>query len=633
MEASNGQDTPQRDSVSTPLEDLQCWHSSLSVATGLQVDSNPESAEACVRQSSQGPPRIIKGLSTQLSQVNKAVGDLKKSFDQLRSDVDAITTRFSSTAGSTANTPSQSLTLDCAGWVREGGSRELSTAAVASAASACESRTDYDTAAYCGRLSALEARCKDLRDSLDGLQETISFPEATERLVQTALTDRLEQFHAELEEKLKHLTPSNFGIEELNRDLASPLAAAKQKSSIDLGADNVSTTVTSVYVMLRTEVMQEVAQLRSFIERELRSLRSQFEMESAKVEQTAITLCGMEATNNRLSQRMGEMSLDFTKLQETGITHEREVSKLRSCLEVVVRERDEHFSKEQGCQAEESAAFMSTLLGQVSTTCANEKGLSERVQSLENACKQVMALPSVVLEAAQELSQKQSTIVQEQVSILTDLVACACTAREPVATGVGQSGNQQQQPLRHPAAAKQQQQERRQTPRSEMMRGGLGSNSVPPVNVTAVSSSHSFVNQPRSAQVGADLTRDMMWRSSPTSSFGVSPATPVPSSWPSVEGQVLQGSRLEEAVARLDELSDEMRAEQARQVMLAEKWVASTEAAFSADLNSVRDTVACTLLSRLSSLESIMTRHTGSNTSIVARRQALLEVAAIDMTA
>merc|ERR1740123_1573443 len=107
--------------------------------------------------------------------------------------------------------------------------------------------------------------------------------------------------------------------------------------------------------------MQEVGQLRSFIESEVRSLRIQFELESAKLEQNVITLYGVEATNNGLSQHMGAISQDFTKLQEKGMTHEKEVNELRSCLEVVVRECDElrecdeHFSKQQSCQAEESA--------------------------------------------------------------------------------------------------------------------------------------------------------------------------------------------------------------------------------------------------------------------------------------
>jgi len=571
----------------------------------------------------------------------------------------------------------------------------LSTAALASAASVCECRNYCVAEAYCRRLSAVEAMYENLRDALDGLRERISLPEATERLVQTELTDRLEQFRAELEEKLKHLTPSNFRTDEQNRDIAAPLDAAKQECAADLAVDNLSEKITSVYLILRTEVMQEVGQLRSFVESETRSLRGQLEVESAKVQRNVISL---EAT---ISQCIGEVMQDFAKLEETGITHEREVSELRSQLEVVVCTCDERLSKEESRQAEESAAFMSTLREQVSARYSEEKGLSDRVENLEKALLQAKTMSSNMLDAKgslraelrqvmdafredldclnramdansrrnekefgdlaeskdpegcsrphdvagvhrrlldpeaaytaeskrlrqfeqhrsnveqglseemlatlnsqvalvtqrADLSQKQYTVVQERISNLTDFVVNLCTAKERIAGGVGKSSD----PASAPAVAvkqqhqqRQQQQEQRQTSRleTESMRSGLKSNSVPPVGMTTVSSLPSFVNQPRSAQ--------------------------------SLERQVPQERRTGKAGEMQDEVSDEIRAEQARQVMLAEEWVAATEAAFSADLNSVRDTVACTLMSRTSALESMMTQHMGSSKNNVARGQ------------
>jgi len=172
MEVSNSLDTPQCDRVSIPMEGFQAWHSSLSKAAGLQlvVNSSPQNAGALVSRNSQVPSLIIKDLSAKLSQLDKAVGDLQKSFDQLRSDVCVPTTpsRLSSTTSS--------IDLN---------SRELSTAALASAASVCECRNYCVAEAYCRRLSAVEAMYENLRDALDGLRERISLPEATERLVQT----------------------------------------------------------------------------------------------------------------------------------------------------------------------------------------------------------------------------------------------------------------------------------------------------------------------------------------------------------------------------------------------------------------------------------------------------------------
>merc|ERR1712241_808107 len=72
-----------------------------------------------------------------------------------------------------------------------------------------------------------------------------------------------------------------------------------------------------------------------------------------------------------------------------------------------------------------------------------------------------------------------------------------------------------------------------------------------------------------------------------------------------------QESRLENALARLDKMSAD-----------AEKSVAATEAAFRADVNSVRELVVGSLVKRLSALESAMTRQVGSSTSNVARSKS-----------
>jgi len=69
---------------------------------------------------------------------------------------------------------------------------------------------------------------------------------------------------------------------ERNRDVTAPLDA-KVESSTAPGVDSVSGTATPDYMILRTEVAQEVGRLRSFIESTVRSLCSQFETESARV--------------------------------------------------------------------------------------------------------------------------------------------------------------------------------------------------------------------------------------------------------------------------------------------------------------------------------------------------------------
>jgi len=80
---------------------------------------------------------------------------------------------------------------------------------------------------------------------------------------------------------------------------------------------------------------------------------------------------------------------------------------------VFVRENDEHISKERGLRADECASFMSLL--------KQENGLSDRVQSLENACQQFSAMPSVVLEATESLRAELRHVVgplQEDVDCL-----------------------------------------------------------------------------------------------------------------------------------------------------------------------------------------------------------------------
>jgi len=358
-----------------------------------------------VPQNPCGPPPSIEDPSAKLLQVDKVVVELQKSLDQLQSEVGATmaTSRFSSAAGSNIITPSE-LGLGCE-------VAENSASALTSATSASEGRTDDDTAGIRTRLSTLEAICEDLRNGLGCLQERIAFPEATEFLVQKELTNRLEQFRAELEEKLKHLTPGNIVTEQKDCDEAIPLDAANQESPTAPDVNNPSDTVTSVYVILRKEVIQEVGQLRSYVESEVESLRSKLQSESAKVEQNVIIVRGFEAERSLLSKRVAEVSQGLAKLQKATVEYESEVSELRSRLEVVVRGCDEYISQEQSRLAEESAAF-------ILATSADLKGLSDRVQSLENTCQQqATAMPSVVLEAAEsrcaELRKESADLVLE----------------------------------------------------------------------------------------------------------------------------------------------------------------------------------------------------------------------------
>jgi len=227
------------------------------------VDFDPPSNGAVVPRSLCGAPPSIELMSTQLSQVEKVVGDLQKSFDQLRSEVGAATTILSPrTASSSTDAPSGS-------WVREVSSIQLHAAAAASSDSICE---------------------------------------------------------------------------------------------------------------------------------------SQFEMESAKMEQNAVTLHELATKNTWLSQCMAEVREDVAKMQKMGITYESEVSELRSRLEVVVRECDEHIYQEQNRRAEESAAYMLVK-------SSEEKDLSDRVQSMENACQQAMTMPSVMFKASESLRAELRLVV------------------------------------------------------------------------------------------------------------------------------------------------------------------------------------------------------------------------------
>jgi len=113
------------------------------------------------------------------------------------------------------------------------------------------------------------------------------------------------------------------------------------------------------------------------------------------VEQNVTMVNRSEETSNRLLQRMAEIGQNVAKLRERDVLFTGEVSELRSRLEVVVRECDERVAKEPRVLSGESAAFMSSL--------KQENGLSDRVQILENACQQVIAMPAVVLEATESL--------------------------------------------------------------------------------------------------------------------------------------------------------------------------------------------------------------------------------------
>merc|ERR1712008_517183 len=78
---------------------------------------------------------------------------------------------------------------------------------------------------------------------------------------------------------------------------------------------------------------------------------------------------------------VAEVRRDFAKLQEMGITCDSGVNELRSRLEVVVRECDEHISKEQSRKAEGAAAFMNSLKLKQVLARSEDNGLSDRVQS------------------------------------------------------------------------------------------------------------------------------------------------------------------------------------------------------------------------------------------------------------
>merc|ERR1712046_421618 len=77
---------------------------------------------------------------------------------------------------------------------------------------------------------------------------------------------------------------------------------------------------------------------------------------------------------------------------------------------------------------------------------------------------------------------------------------------------------------------------------------------------------------------------------------------------PSVKQQVPQESRYD-AVARLDNLSNKIRAEGGR-AMLGEEWVSATEAA-KADVHSVHKGVAGKAMSRLPALEVTVAHNEG----------------------
>merc|ERR550532_1453509 len=92
MMVSRDQNSIHSGPLSKTAEGLRAWRCSLASfagARGADVPWNP-----C------GPPPSIKFMSTQLLQFEKIVGDLQKSFDQLRSEVGTATPIFSSTTSS-----------------------------------------------------------------------------------------------------------------------------------------------------------------------------------------------------------------------------------------------------------------------------------------------------------------------------------------------------------------------------------------------------------------------------------------------------------------------------------------------------------------------------------------------------
>jgi len=135
---------------------------------------------------------------------------------------------------------------------------------------------------------------------------------------------------------------------------------------------------------------------------------------------------------------------------------------------------------------------------------------------------------------------------------------------------------------------------------------------------TAVSSAPSLVDQ---TQVEAEWTGDMMTTRDLAVGTVAASATAVPTLRPPLEGQlkeVPQKIQLKKAITKLDAISEEMCSEI--------PFIAASEAVFSADLNSLRKTVAGTLMPRISALESVMTRQLGSSTNFVAQSQAQSQV-------
>jgi len=190
--------------------------------------------------------------------------------------------------------------------------------------------------------------------------------------------------------------------------------------------------------------------------------------------------------------------------------------------------------------------------------------------------------------------RKQYSVAEERINNLTDSVARACASsivkaqaslsKELVVRGIGTSCGQKQQ-------HEQQQQ----------------SNSITAGTPAAAASARplTLVSQPRTMQVGSELTGNMTSNSNQATGMGTSVSTAA-SSQPPVEGQ------LEKTIARLDELSGEV---------LAEKRRAANEAAFSADLNSVREMLGM-LMSRISVLDSVMTRQQSSIANLAEQSQA-----------
>jgi len=354
------------------------------------------------------------------------------------------------TLDSVKATSLQPLTMSAVRLAREASSRDLSTAA--SAATCCDSAGGL--AACNSRVSALEARCEDIRSTLRQLTD---FPDSARHLVREELTEKLMHFQTELDRKLVHLEASHARIEEQSRDVANHLDAAKQCRTVSARTDTLLEASICESTKTGTDITQEVGRLRSFIETDVHSLRSRFQAETARVEQIVLTVSKSEAAIAWLNKRISEIGLDVSKLQESGKVQSE--SMLRSRLSVL-HECDPHASEEQNCQPEESGSLRNCIMEEPDwATSLEVHDLSERLHRLEKTCQQAMTMPSRVLELSQnlraEVQQVLDPVRQDMDCLKQAMDACGHQTAPRCGDTVEASDSEQYGSARHAASLHQ----------------------------------------------------------------------------------------------------------------------------------------------------------------------------------